>query len=103
MNPNLAQGIAAERRADMRREAETYRAARPHSPAIAPAPDAHQRAGRGRIRLVAGQRRQAAHEHTAFSAPADRAAEYLAADEMLVLPDGTAEAAESTGLCSAGR
>jgi hypothetical protein len=103
MNPNLAQGIAAERRADMRRDADAYRAARPHSPASAPAPAAQQRTGRGRIRLVPSQRRQGAREHTALPAQADRTAGYLACDEMLVLPDGTTETAESTSLCSASR
>jgi hypothetical protein len=109
MHPNLAQGIAAERRADMRREAAANR--------------------RGRARPVPGRSRRAAHEHMAFSAATGRtgagrtgagrtgagrtgagrtgagrtATAYRAADEMLVLPDGTTETAESTELCSAGR
>jgi hypothetical protein len=106
MHPNLAQGIAAERRADMRRNADAYRAARdysPASPAARTVPAAHQRAGRGRIRLVPGQRRKAAHEHMAFAADTDRTPGHRATEQMLVLPDGRPESAESLDLCSAGR
>jgi hypothetical protein len=108
MHPNLAQGIAAERRADLRREADANR--------------------RSRIRPVPGPSRRAAREHPAFSAAAvrtgasrtgtgrtgagrtgagrtgaGRTGAFRAADEMLVLPDGTTETAGSTELCSADR
>jgi hypothetical protein len=91
MNPNLAQGIAAERRADMRREADAYRRARDH----------------GQIRLAQGRRRPGADKQPAVTAgggmPADRTSACRAAEEMLVLPDGTAEKTDSAELCSASR
>jgi hypothetical protein len=109
MHPNLAQAIAAERRADLRRAADAYRRARDYPAAGDTAGSAdvgQRRAGRnsarssrqGRIHLVPSQRRQAAVDGTAR-----RNGAYRSADEMLVLPDGTTERAESADLCSAGR
>jgi len=123
MHPSLAQGIAAERRADLRRAADAYRRARNDSSSATglSKPDAQPRAGRssaplsrrGRIRPVPGQRRPAAREQVASPATTDRARAgradsgrtlaYRSAAEMLVLPDGTTESTEPTELCSAGR
>lgn len=109
MHPNLAQAIAAERMADMRRDAELYRRARDRSAADATAgtsqpgqPGAGRNEGRsqrqGRIHLVPGQRRRAARAGTARRDVTRRPA-----DDVLVLPDGTSERAGSADLCSAGR
>jgi hypothetical protein len=88
MHPNLALGIAAERRADMRRDAAAYRAARDLS-----------------RRSVSARTEPAAHRSPPHDGGADYGAAHLAAsaEKMLVLPDGTTETAESPGLCSAGR
>jgi hypothetical protein len=107
MNPNLAQAVAAERRADMRREAAAYRRARGHlaAGATAGAADVGQppadrnparTQGTRRIHLVPSQLHQDAHDAAARRAIAD-----CEADEVLVLPSGASTGAESADLCSA--
>jgi uncharacterized protein YfaQ (DUF2300 family) len=108
MNPNLAQAVAAERRADMRRDAAAYRRARGHSAQDTTAGAAQvgqPRADRNpvrtqstrRIHLVPIQRHQDARDATARPDVTDRSA-----DEVLVLPSGATTGAESADLCSAG-
>jgi len=109
MHPNIAQAVAAERRADLRRDAAAHRRARDYSAVSASAetrqsgqPGAARNPARSlrrsRIHLVPSQRRQAAGGHTAGRGITDRSA-----DKALVLPDGAADGAESADLCSAGR
>lgn len=98
MHPYLAQAVAAQRAADLRREADAYRRARDLD--VTPAKRAARRAGKPR----AGQRSAApvAARHGAVQQPSLRAGAHHGAEEVLVGPGGPADKTESTELCTAG-